>query len=377
MKKSLFSISAATLLALTSIPAQALDDNLVYVAVEPCRLADTRNTTILSRGVARDFQVSGADLSGQGGDAGGCLQPRTGTGIEPLAASVYLVAVPTSGTRDGWLTAFPSDQATPSSTSVATVNYAEGQVVGNTTNVTLCPGGCPGGGPLGLVSFNSAQHVVMDIQGYFYPAAGSCSDDMVAAGSVCVDKYEASVWSTATGGTQYGVGSDDYPCDNNGSDCGAAIYALSEATRTPSAYITQYQASMACANVGKRLATTAEWQMAAAGTPSGTGDGSTGCNSNTGNTVVVTGNAPSCVSTAGAFDMVGNVWEWGGEIGSDQIAQEFTNTDDMAGRAHGEAYNNSSSPLTPSTKSMFILDTRFGGSGINAQNPQIGLRCAR
>ena len=84
--KSLLSISAATLLALTSIPAKALDDNLVYVSVPPCRIADTRTTQggtgPLAAGEERSFKVYG-DLSGQGGDV--CEQPRA-DGVEQLAA---------------------------------------------------------------------------------------------------------------------------------------------------------------------------------------------------------------------------------------------------------------------------------------------------
>ena len=49
-------------------------------------------------------------------------------------------------------------------------------------------------------------------------------DVMVSAGAVCVDKYEVSVWSSPTGGTQYGATADDYPCNDNGQDC-TAIYA--------------------------------------------------------------------------------------------------------------------------------------------------------
>ena len=156
-----------------------MDINLVYVAVEPCRLADTRKTSVLTKGIARHFHVSGADLSGQGG--GSCVHPKEGTNIEPLAASVYLVAVPTGSSGGGWLTAFHSDQTPPASNSVATVNYAKWRVVGNTTIATLCqPDGCPTDGQLGLVSFNSEQNVVIDVQGYFYPLSGG--DGQVAAG---------------------------------------------------------------------------------------------------------------------------------------------------------------------------------------------------
>ena len=67
-------------------------------------------------------------------------------------------------------------------------------------------------------------------------AGNDATDVMVRVGSVCVDVYEASVWSTATGGTQYGVGTnDDYPCTDPGNDCTDVIYARSQAGVKPSA----------------------------------------------------------------------------------------------------------------------------------------------
>jgi Zn-dependent metalloprotease len=309
-------------------------NNLVYVAVKPCRLTDTRKTFPMSDGVPRRFKVSGEDLAGQGGDPAGCVHPRAGTGVEPLAVSSYIVAVPTGSSTGGWLTAFPPDQSPPTSSSVATVNYAKGKVVGNTTNVTLCqPKSCPPNGQLGLVSFKSDQNVVIDVQGYYYPSAGSCSDDMVPSGSICIDKYEASVWSAATGGTQYGTTTDDYPCNDDGSDCGAAIYARSEINKIPSTRITQYQAAQACANVGKRLTTTAKWQMSASGTPSGT---SSGCNFT--GAATATGTNVGCESTKGASDMIGNVWEWTAEL--EPTGVDFTDTDNAIARALGDGYDN-------------------------------------
>lgn len=136
-------------------------------------------------------------------------------------------------------------------------------------------------------------------------------DQMVAAGAVCIDKYEVSVWSTPTGGTQYGVSSDDYPCGNLGQNC-ADIYARSVPGVTPSRFITYFQAQQALANVGKRLPTNGEWQQAVAGTPDDTGPGTTPCNTRSG-AVQSTGANPGCVSRFGANDMVGNLAEWVGD----------------------------------------------------------------
>jgi hypothetical protein len=134
-------------------------------------------------------------------------------------------------------------------------------------------------------------------------------DAMVAAGTVCIDKYEVSVWSQPNGGVQYGNSSDDYPCSDTGQNC-SNIYARSIPGVEPSRFITYFQAQQALANVGKRLPSNAEWQQAAAGSPDpGADNGSTSCNTGSGG-IFITGSRSACVSRFGAFDMVGNVWEW-------------------------------------------------------------------
>jgi formylglycine-generating enzyme required for sulfatase activity len=136
------------------------------------------------------------------------------------------------------------------------------------------------------------------------------ADVMVRVGDLCVDVYEASVWSGPTGGTAFGLTSADYPCLSDGSDC-TSIYARSVAGVLPSRYITWFQAQQACRNAGKRLLTNAEWQAAAAGTPDPglAGDGVATCNTNT-TAPSETGRAAACVSAAGVRDMVGNLWEY-------------------------------------------------------------------
>src|SRR5262245_8575377 len=120
-----------------------------------------------------------------------------------------------------------------------------------------------------------------------------CGPDAVSAGTVCLDKYEASVWRvpdptasnaglarkirqgtatqadlTAGGATQLGTETDDYaPCAKTGQNCANDIFAVSLGSVTPSADITWFQAQEACANAGKRLPTNAEWQVGANGTP--------------------------------------------------------------------------------------------------------------
>jgi hypothetical protein len=135
---------------------------------------------------------------------------------------------------------------------------------------------------------------------------GNDADDvMVRVGVLCIDRYEASVWSSPTGGTQYGVSTDDYPCSANGQNCKGKIFARSVAGVQPSAYISWFQAQQALVNSGKRLPTSAEWQSAVAGTPD-----STACNVIAGGSVANTGANAGCISHWGANDMVGNLEEW-------------------------------------------------------------------
>jgi len=383
LKKALVSLSTTILLATSSIPAQA-QENLIYVPVSPCRIVDTRpgqgGEGAISAGTSRRFLVSGA-VSSQGGTSAGCPAPRPGS---PLAVSAYVTAVPLSGSIAGALAAFPSDESAPAAGEGATVNFAAGQVIGNTTNITLCePDTCPTTGDTGefaVLARNSIQHVVVDVQGYFYPAAGTCPDDMVAAGSVCVDKYEASVWDTAAGGgTQFGDGTDDYPCLDDGSDCGdgtaTPIYAISQAGVNPSVSITWYQAAQACANVAKRLPTTAEWQMAASGTPSGlNSDPLLGCNTNSGTVSATDAFDTLCQSTVGASSMVGNAFELVAELDADFVAPSssvsFVGSDSLNARAFGADFVNSGS-LAADTESTLILD----GPLITAAS--VGFRCVR
>jgi len=164
-----------------------------------------------------------------------------------------------------------------------------------------------------------------------------CAVDAVVSGTVCTDKYEASVWRIpdplgantgivkkvkagkataadlmAAGATQLGTVSDNYvPCTDNGQNCSNDIYAVSLAAATPSAYITWFQADQACKNAGKRLPSNEEWQVAVAGTPNpGPDNGTTDCNTFSTFAVTSTGSRSSCMSADGAFDMVGNLYEW-------------------------------------------------------------------
>lgn len=168
-----------------------------------------------------------------------------------------------------------------------------------------------------------------------------CKPDAVKAGSVCMDKYEASVWQipatnkglitkiqngTATLANLQAGGATQISATSGGT-CSPAfpatfpangqwtepLYAVSIPGVHPTACVTWFQAQQACLNSRKRLPSNAEWQGAVSGTPDpGPDNGSTDCNTwNTNaNEAVDTGSRSSCISNYGAFDMVGNVSEW-------------------------------------------------------------------
>ena len=197
----------------------------------------------------------------------------------------------------------------------------------------------PGGGPHVRVFDGAALQTgqVVELAGlfaydptftggvYIGAATGAaCPASMVRSGPTCIDKYEASMWETtnptviakikagtvtladlqAAGAIQRGLVLNDFgpACPATGNGC-VTVYAVSVAGVTPSRFLSWFQATAAARNAGKRLPTNAEWQAAALGTPDGAP-----CNVSTA-ALSLTGTA-GCVSDAGAFDMVGNLYEW-------------------------------------------------------------------
>ncbi len=159
-------------------------ETLVYVAVEPCRILDTRKSPAgpIDADNHRNFLVAGTavDLAAQGGEVD-CLNPKGE--IAPHAISAYIIAAHGGATTSGGvLTAYPSDQPPPPMGAGSTVNFDQSQIIGNTTNATLCVDSCPADGELAILSRNTDQHVVVDVQGYYYPASTleSCATEDLA-----------------------------------------------------------------------------------------------------------------------------------------------------------------------------------------------------
>jgi hypothetical protein len=166
-----------------------------------------------------------------------------------------------------------------------------------------------------------------------------CPTDMVyiAASSLCVDKYEASM--------------------------GASGAAASIAGAQPWLSLTTSQADAACTAAGKHLCTEAEWQTGCGGAqhrafPYGTSHVSGKCNDDNVNTsIVATGAYAGCEGGyTGLFDMSGN-------------AYERTSTCDASGcRIEGGSYRSAAS-------STLLQCTTGFAFGADTPDAAIGFRC--
>lgn len=142
-------------------------------------------------------------------------------------------------------------------------------------------------------------------------ATPPCPDEMVfvptSDDGFCIDRFEASPGGTC-------VFRD--PQNKRETDDNLTLQSCAPQSvegEAPWRNISRHQAELACARVGKRLPTNNEWYRAALGTPDKSSDWSTeDCNVSSvrSDDPEETGSRPLCVSAAGAYDMIGNVWEW-------------------------------------------------------------------
>lgn len=138
-----------------------------------------------------------------------------------------------------------------------------------------------------------------------------CPEDMVfvtsPTGGFCIDIYEASAGKKCPYRNDFDI--DKTRVNLKTKNCEPA--SISGAL--PWVFVSRDQAALACAKAGKRLATPKEWYLAALGTPDkDRAWDASDCqvNSNWESQPGACGSGVNCVSSAGAYDMVGNVWEW-------------------------------------------------------------------
>jgi hypothetical protein len=129
-------------------------DTLVYTALVPCRIVDTRDTSRLEPGQPRDLVVTG----------GSCGVPQ-GTA---QAVVINFVAVNAAGPGNLRAWAYTSPPQPPPAASVLNYAAVPGLNVANGIVVAIC-GGSPAACPFGLrvQADVSATHLVADVMGYF------------------------------------------------------------------------------------------------------------------------------------------------------------------------------------------------------------------
>ncbi len=146
-----------------------------------------------------------------------------------------------------------------------------------------------------------------------------CTEGMIfvgtSEGGFCIDAYEASAGENCPNGDP----NSKQQTDDNLSL--SSCEPQSAPGERPWRNISRQQAELACVRAGKRLVSNVEWYRAALGTPDQSSWGSEECNLDniSAQEPDDTGDREKCVSPAGAYDMIGNVWEWTAETVSNGI----------------------------------------------------------
>ncbi len=160
-----------------------LPDGLGYFTVTPCRVVDTRLIgpppgTPMGAGEMRSFRIRPGSLADQGGAEAGCGIPS-----EAVAAMVNIVAVASSGAGNLRVWAHPLPMPFAS-----TLNY--GAVAGlyalaNGIAIPICDTRTdPCYADFDVYNAPSITHMVVDVVGYFAPAAIATTGEAGATGAV-------------------------------------------------------------------------------------------------------------------------------------------------------------------------------------------------
>jgi formylglycine-generating enzyme required for sulfatase activity len=190
-------------------------------------------------------------------------------------------------------------------------------------------------------------------------AAASCSAEMTAVGEVCIDRYEARLLRKKDDGSLAPHPPYQRPLTGT-------FVASSEPGVRPQAYISRIEAESACTNAGKRLCSVTEWYRACRGPsdttyPYGSKFVVGHCNVGKPHLLSIvhgknprtwlydehfndpeldqrpgflapTGEYSECVSTYGAYDLVGNLHEWVSDRVDASILAKLPLTEGLARR---------------------------------------------
>jgi formylglycine-generating enzyme required for sulfatase activity len=153
---------------------------------------------------------------------------------------------------------------------------------------------------LGIFASDALRGVDGNLGGLTGDGIGICKGGAVplraGQGTLCVDVYEASPGQ----GCPHQDPKNILDSEENAAD--GDCYAASTPGKNPWRYISLPQAQKMCAGARKRLPTSDEWYHIALGTDA------TKCILD--ESEVSKTKDGACVSSAGAYDTVGNVWEW-------------------------------------------------------------------
>jgi len=185
----------------------------------------------------------------------------------------------------------------------------------------------------------------------------TCPNNMVHVSQTlnpfCIDMYEVSAHEACT--YQDPKSADESIFNLSDTAC----IPVANKERMPWRHVTRDLAERACVQAGKRLPTPNEWFVAAFGTP----DLSNGWNEEDCNVaynrekgVSETGGGTRCISSAGAYDMIGNVWEW---VDGTVNMGMYTNSILPASGFVTEASQNGLAYTTGTEKSANYFNDRF------------------
>ncbi len=127
-------------------------NSLSFYSLTPCRVADTRSTSLMTGNSTRNFTISGAP----------CNAPSTAK-----AYSLNITVVPRG--QLGYLTTWPAGQTQPV---VSTLNSTDGSVV---ANAAIVPAGT--GGAISMYVTDNTD-VIIDINGYFAPPGSPAAQSL-------------------------------------------------------------------------------------------------------------------------------------------------------------------------------------------------------
>jgi len=181
---------------------------------------------------------------------------------------------------------------------------------------------------------------------------GPCPPEMAFTAGICMDRYEARLLERGEDGSL-----TPFPPFARPKAGSSAFVAESRAGVRPQAYISRLEAASACQNAGKRLCAVSEWYRACRGEhdtlyPYGATHVRGRCNVGKPHLLSIlhgsdanawsyekafndpeldrrpgflaeTGEYAGCVTSAGVFDLVGNLHEWVGDRVDASIAQKL------------------------------------------------------